>query len=415
MAEHGADDVTSEGLTAELLRRTHLCKPSDLPDVVVEEAEAGVGATDVVLYLVNYEHTALVPVPARRSPSRPEQPLDGTMAGRAFTSSTILVAVADDPGRRRLWLPLLDGTDRLGTLELTVAADNDQVSTQLVTVCERYAHLVAQSVLSKSLYGDVFTRVQRSRPMTVGSELLRAVLPPMTYATDGLVISAMLEPSYDNGGDAFDYAVNDATAHIAVFDAMGHGLAAARVATLGVAAYRHSRRGGLDLAGTYAAMDEAIGEQFGDGRYLTAVLAELDLGTGRLAWVNAGHPAPLLLRAGKMVKLLEVEPATPLGVPFVHDHLAVGEEDLQPGDLLLFFTDGLPEARLPDGQFFTVDRLAEFVEREAGAGQPAPETLRRLRRAILSYQNDVLQDDATALLVEWNRGSEHRLTPQTVE
>ncbi len=205
--------VATELLTG-FLRRTHLCKPSDLADVVADQAEASLQATDVVLYLVNYEQSALAPVPARRSPQRSAQAVEGTMAGRAFTSGEALSVLADQPSHRRLWLPLLDGTDRLGTLELTIPADDDLP--QLVALCERYAHLVAQALVTKHMYGDVFDQVQRSQPMTIGAELLWAVLPPLTYATDGLVVSAMLEPTYDNGGDAFDYAVNDDVAHLPV-------------------------------------------------------------------------------------------------------------------------------------------------------------------------------------------------------
>ena len=103
----------------------------------------------------------------------------------------------------------------------------------------------------------------------------------------------MLEPCYDNGGDALDYAVNDGVLHVGVFDAMGHGLAAAGVAAFALSAYRHSRRRGCGLLETYAAMDDAVGDQFPDERFVTAVIAQLDLETGRLTWISAGHPPPL--------------------------------------------------------------------------------------------------------------------------
>src|SRR3954451_16474907 len=212
------------------LRRTHLSRPSELANVVAEEVEAALGASDVVLSLANHEQTALVPVPSRRSTSREDQQIEGTFAGRAFSTMELVTAPTAESGRRRVWLPMLDGTDRMGTLELTVPCEGDTVAPELVMVLERYTHAVAQATMAKGLYGDVFERVRRSQPMTVGAELLWSVLPPLTYATEGLVISAMLEPAYDNGGDAFDFAVNDTHAHLAVFDAMGHGLAASGAA-----------------------------------------------------------------------------------------------------------------------------------------------------------------------------------------
>ncbi|MFL6128638.1 MAG: PP2C family protein-serine/threonine phosphatase [Mycobacteriales bacterium] len=108
-------------------------------------------------------------------------------------------------------------------------------------------------------------------------------------------------------------------------------------------------------------------------------------------------------------------PSTPLGVPFGSGPVEVGEEALEPGDRVLLYTDGVTEARTADGAFFTLERLAEFLERQAAAGLPTPETLRRLRQAIFDHQAGQLQDDVTALLVEWRRDSELALLPQTVD
>jgi hypothetical protein len=80
---------------------------------------------------------------------------------------------------------------------------------------------------------------------------------------------------------------------------------------------------------------------------------------------------------------------------------------------LLLYTDGLIDARHRDGRMFTITGLGEFMEREAAAGQTAPETLRRLRHAIVDRQPGQLEDDATAVLVEWHRGAEADLLPRT--
>jgi hypothetical protein len=211
-----------------MLARTHLSQPAHVGDVVAEELEKALGATDVVVYLVNLEQTALVPIPRRDFATAASQDLDSTVAGRSFAGTKILSTAGSEPSRLRVYVPLIDGTDRLGTLQAELqAADGDELPDDLMVILERFGHAVAQMLLAKRMYGDSLHLVQRSRPLEVGAELLSAVLPPSTFATDGLVISAIVQPAYENGGDAYDYAVNDDAVHLAVFDAVGHGLHAA--------------------------------------------------------------------------------------------------------------------------------------------------------------------------------------------
>lgn len=396
-----------------LLATTHLSKTTDVSTLLAEHARL-IGATDFILYLVDYEQAELKPMPGLATRARSVLDIEGTIAGRCFRQGAIQDLEGDAPGMRRLWVPLLDGTERLGVAEILLAESADCVDPALVEVCERLVHLAAQLIVTKGQYGDAFELVRRGRPMAVAAEMQWSLLPPLVFATSGLVIADILEPAYDAGGDSFDYAVDDSTAHFAVIDAMGHGLAAALTANLAVAAYRSARRRRLDLSSMYAEIDSVVGRHYGGERYATGVIARLDLESGLLTWVNAGHPPALLLRSHRLVKLLDGTPNTPFGMQLSTEEPVSAQEALEPGDQVLFYTDGLTEARAEDGGFFTVERLAAFMEKEAAAGLPAPETLRRLRHAVLKYQNQRLQDDATALLVEWRRDSESALLPQTV-
>ena len=76
-------------------------------------------------------------------------------------------------------------------------------------------------------------------------------------------------------------------------------------------------------------------------------------------------------------------------------------EQLEPDDAVLLYTDGVVEARTPDGELFGLDRLADLLEREAASGRSAEELLRRLVLAALEHQAGGLRDDATLLLVQW--------------
>lgn len=413
MADHWGDAGT--GLFEGLLARTHLCRPFEVADVVAEELARALGAREVVLYSVNRERDTLVPLPSGASPERGAQQVEGSLAGRSFTGSQVVSVPSVVMGWRRVFVPVIDGTDRIGVLELELEVGAaPEVAEWLVVVLERYGHAVAHVVVAKRPYGDSLELVRRSRSMEVGAEMLWSVLPPLTFASDGLVITAMLEPTYDNGGDAFDYAVNDDVTHLAVLDGVGHGLAAAGMSTFALAAYRQSRRRGLGLVDTYTAVDAAVAATFAEGAFVTGVLAQLDPRTGILRWVNAGHPPPLLLRDARVVKVLQAPPATPLGMDMFDTHPAVAHEQLEPGDTVVLYTDGVVEARRPDGGLLGVEGLTDFLQREAAAHRAPPETLRRLQQVLSSSGRMALQDDATVLLVDWRRGTERMLLPQTV-
>jgi serine phosphatase RsbU (regulator of sigma subunit) len=239
--------------------------------------------------------------------------------------------------------------------------------------------------------------------MQLAAEMLRAQLPPLSFSTGHLVISGILEPCYDVGGDAFDYAVNGETAHLALFDAAGHGSAggmrAVMLASLALASYRNARRAGMDLVDTYHYIDSAVRTHDRYGM-ITAVLAEVDQRTGVLRVISAGHPSGMVIRQGRVAKVLPTPTALPVTLGDQRPPVVV-EEALEPGDRLLLYTDGIIEARSAEGEQFGTDRLIDFALRAAADQLPAPESARRLVHAILRYQDDRLQDDATVLLADW--------------
>jgi hypothetical protein len=391
-------------MMAGLASAARLSVPDGLAALLADSCRA-LGAYDVTVYLVDAEQYDLVPLPRPHGEQREPLSIDATLAGRCFRQ----LELTEAGGGRDVWVPLLDGLERLGVLHLQFPVPDARVEEE---VLHEFAALVAEIVLVKGSYGDLFTQVRRQEQMSLAGEITWNLMPPLTFGTDRVVISCVLAPAYDVGGDSFDYAVDERTARLAVFDAMGHGVNAGLLATVAIAAYRHSRRAGLDLADTVVATDAAVAETFAAEQFVTAVLAELDLATGRLTWHCAGHPAPLLLRGGRVVKSLATDPGLPLGLgAALGRSLQVHEEVLEPGDRLLLYSDGVVEARDAEGEFFGPDRLADFVSREAVAGQPAPETMRRLMHAILHHQAGRLQDDATTMLLEWKAGGEQAVMP----
>src|SRR5690242_6349194 len=105
----------------ELMRRARDAGPGQLASLVADAA-AAVGLADAVIYLADYGQTRLMPVPYAGMPARLPLGVDGTLAGRAYRTGSPLTAEGTDQARRRLWLPLCEGHERLGVLEATIPA-----------------------------------------------------------------------------------------------------------------------------------------------------------------------------------------------------------------------------------------------------------------------------------------------------
>jgi hypothetical protein len=392
----GGDGSPLERALVSLLSVAPGMKAGEL-GAAVEEAGRHLGGRSTVVLLVDLAQRALYPLGDHQEEGWGQTSVDGTPAGEAFRS--------ESPVERRtaegthLWVPILDSAERVGVLETTL----DQVSPLVVQRWVLLAGLVGELVVTKSRYGDALVVARRPEPVTLAAEMRWALLPPLTFTSTDVVISAILEPAYQVAGDVFDYAVNGNLAHVALFDAMGHGLEASRMANLAVGSYRHCRRRGEDLGECVRAMDAAIQEQFGDSRFVTGHVATLDLDSGVLSAINAGHPPGVVFHGDGSTDELRCARVLPLGLGAAPSEVA--ETQLREGDVILFHTDGITEARSPHDEFFGSERLERLVGDLLGARLRPPEVLRRVVADVLAFQPR-LRDDATLLLLGWQLGEQ---------
>ncbi|MEU7553717.1 PP2C family protein-serine/threonine phosphatase [Streptomyces sp. NPDC044571] len=399
------DEADFGRLLARLLGDAHRCGPDDLP-ALLRGAARSMGLHDAVIYLADVQQAQLVPLraavgdsgdPAGEPSAGERLAVDGTLAGWAYRTECLRLSSSGDPV---VWLPLVDGVERMGVLRVTASS----LDTAALEQCKTLAALTGQFLFSKLPTSDTVLRALRTRPMTLQAELGWAFMPPRTIGTRSATSSAVLEPAYAIGGDAFDHSITATTLHMAVIDAMGHDLASGLCAAVAMAGCRSMRRAGGDLVDITSAVDEALSTWLPD-RLLTAVFADVGLRTGTLTWVNCGHPAPLIIRNHRVVPGALQRPAQlPLGLgprtrraPSVIHHA-----QLEPGDRVLVYTDGVTEARSSTGEQFGEKRLVDTIVRATAAGEAAPEALRRLVRTILDHHHDRLTDDATILLAEWH-------------
>jgi sigma-B regulation protein RsbU (phosphoserine phosphatase) len=389
---------------ADLLQRNRRIVPDDLATEVA--AAAAPLGLDVWMYLVDQEQRELRPVPRGERLDREMLPVESTVAGRVFmTVDPVVTTVAGQAPR--LWMPLLDGTERLGVLEFA-AGEGVAFDADTLAGCDLFGQLAGHLVATKIPYGDALLRVKRTRRMSEASELIWRLLPPLTCVSDDVVVSAILEPCYEVGGDGFDYALNADSLQFVIFDTAGHHLRAGLGTAVAMSAVRAARRSGADVAAMASAADEALERHLPELRFTTAFLGDLDLSTGILRYLNAGHPAPLLIRRGRVVSSLDGGRRTPLGVE--NEPVAIAEERIERGDRVLLYTDGITEARDRDGEPFGTERLIDLVHRADGH-LPVPETLRRLCHAALAHYAGPPSDDASMLLVEWSEEAAQAMRP----
>lgn len=391
----GSDPVTA---LADFVDNAHSVAPAQLL-TVIRRAAVHLGAAGVDLLLIDFAQEQLVAVGDSPAGESRRVPVQGSTAGLAFTrSAPVLTSLADGSGTL-VSAPLLDGVERLGVLQMAFPGN----AGQQVPDHRRFTDLVTQYLASKARVTDEFHRLRCLEPMSLAAQMQWQMLPPTTAHTPEIVVAGHVEPAYQVGGDAFDYALNSDRVQLAIFDAMGHGVPASVAAALAIGAYRNSRRRGDDLAATLRTVDQALSVEFVDERFVTALFTEFDPAAGRVAFLNAGHLQPLLLRGHRLVDLPVVPPGLPLGLGGLLPPAAerVVEYSLQPGDRIVLVTDGIIDAVDASGERFGEQRLAELTERAALDRLPLAELARSITRGVFDYQAGQLADDASLLVLEY--------------
>ncbi|MFF7722540.1 PP2C family protein-serine/threonine phosphatase [Streptomyces luteogriseus] len=356
---------------------------------------SALGIPHSVVYLADIQQRRLVPL----TDVTASLLVDDSLAGWAYRTQSLRVTESG-AGGMTAWLPLVDGAERLGVLAVHAPA----LTPSVLRSARALATLIAMMITSSRAYEDSFVRRTRTQRMRLPAEMLRAFLPPRTIGTAHVVSTAVLEPAYEIGGDAFDHALTETTLHATVLDAMGHDLASGLTTAVSLAACRNARRTGADLPELVRCVDDALARWLPD-QFCTGVLAQLELASGVLRWTNCGHPAPLVIRDRQLLgDAMRREPDPPMGLPslLAGRRRPVHEIALKPGDRVLMYTDGVTEARAESGGEFGLEQFADYIIRATAAGELASETLRRLIHSILDSSPSRLRDDATILMFEWS-------------
>ncbi|MGW1911923.1 PP2C family protein-serine/threonine phosphatase [Streptomyces sp. NPDC002076] len=393
-AEPRADRSESfgEALLGTVLDRAHELPPHLVGPLVADMMERLGGRRPQIL-LQDYGQLLLVPLPGEGLTDGDPQVIDDSAAGRCFLGA-LPVELPEGDGVR-VHLPLLDGGDQVGVMAVTL----DRVDDDDRRMLRRLSALVADLLVTKHGYSDLFFRTRRREPMSVAAEIQWALLPPLAMIMPHVALAGVLEPAYDVAGDSFDYALNGDVLHLAMIDAMGHGLGAATMATVAIGAYRYARRLSTGLTEIYAFMDDAVAKQFGADHFVTAQMMRLDTTTGHLQWVNAGHPAPILVRDHRVTRRLVGPTTLPVGLGGAEPEVSALR--LERGDRVLCFTDGLIEEHATGEEQFGEEQLIDWVNGLERTGRGVRAVARALSHTLKRARGGQTTDDATLLLVEW--------------
>ncbi|MBV9039467.1 MAG: serine/threonine-protein phosphatase [Acidimicrobiia bacterium] len=384
--------MTDLDFVGALHRALDAAPPYALPTVLSAVLSESVGAKEVALWLADYGEVTLERVTADLDPdAKPSLPVDDSAAGRAFLTQAPVVV--DDDNGERLYLPVAVRAERVGVLELLLPDSSARVREELV----RAAMVVGYVVSTARRYTDLFERVRRRRELILAAEIQWELLPVLAYEADELSVAGALEPAHAIAGDSFDYAVEADDVHVAITDGMGHGLRAALLGTLAVAALRHARRRGHNVLYQVKEASQVVHDQFGGDQFVTGTIGTIDMSSGVMRVVNAGHPRPWLAH-GDVVEEVELFADYPLGL-FPGIDYREQEIALEPGDRVLFVSDGVMEATSPAGEEFGSERLRALIAETRD--QLPTEVVRRIARAVVDHCQVPLRDDATVVSVDW--------------
>ena len=392
-------DTRLTELVGRLLPSLDAAFPTELVDVLAGFLTECTGAEGVELMLADYDLEVLVQV-RHDEPAASAQsvPVSGSDAGRAFTTQAT-VAVPDGD-TTVVYLPVSLRAERLGVLQArlpySVPADTLEGLQQAATV-------VAYVVFAASRFTDMYEQARRRKRVALDAEMQWNLLPIRAFTAPQFEVAGQLMPAYDVGGDSFDYSVETDALNLTVTDAMGHGVGASLLDALAVAALRNGRRAALDLAEQVQQAHRALHSQFAGAQFVVALVARVELETGRAAVVNAGHPAGYRLRHGRLSRI-DLRPQLPLGL-FAQTTYYKQRFTLRPGDRLFFASDGVTEAGPRGAEPFGEKRLQGVLL--ATARQPPHEAVRQVLRTVSAYQQGAFRDDATALCLDWRSRADH--------
>ncbi|MER6566835.1 PP2C family protein-serine/threonine phosphatase [Streptomyces sp. NPDC001093] len=379
-------------VTAERALRT--AASHELLDAVRRVLVEQYGAESVDLLMADYGLTVLQPV----SVPHTGEPVSvhNSVAGRAFGAQEPVVESASG-GRVRVHLPVSVRGDRLGVLSVTLAHRGGV--RELLGELSDIAEVVGHELLVAERDTDIYVQARRKDRLTLAAEMQWQLLPGRSCSRREYELAGQLEPAYAIFGDNFDWSATADRLMLYVTNGMGEGIEASLLTNLAINALRNARRAGLAIDDQAALADQAVYAHYRGRSYLSVLMFDFDLATGRAEVVDAGSPQMLRLRGGA-VEHVTFEAQLPLGMFEETDYVAQ-EFQVQPGDRLVFVSDGVYAVADPKGEAYGDVALARAIQ--ATRLLPAADVPRAILRELTGHRGRcVPDDDALVVCLDWH-------------
>jgi sigma-B regulation protein RsbU (phosphoserine phosphatase) len=302
--------------------------------------------------------------------------------------------------RAGLAAPVVSKTDQLGLLLLGPRIDGaDYTAGEMRAVYRAGAHF-ALLVTNCRLAERVVEQEKLRRELQVASEVQKRLFPEKLPETAVIHCAGMCLPARGVGGDYYDFIdLGNRHMGIALADVAGKGIAAALVMSVVQASLRSlAESTGASLADLASKMNRLLYRSTGPNSYATFFYAQFDEQRRQLRYVNAGHNPPYLLH-GSSAELEELSVGGTIIGMFPVARYEEAMVELQPGDVLMAFTDGVSEAHDPAEDEFGDDRLKDLLR--GSAHLPVNEMAAKILDELKKWMRDAPQfDDLTFILMQ---------------
>jgi hypothetical protein len=353
------------------------------------------GAEDVELFMADYGLTVLQPVSVLPHTREPVS-VHNSPAGRAFGAQKPYLEEVGG-GRARLHLPVSVRGDRLGVLSVTLPGTDHarKWESELAEIADVLGH----EVIVGERDTDLYLQARRKDRLTLAAEMQWQLLPGRSCSRPEYDLGAQLEPAYAIFGDNFDWSATADHLMLYVTNGMGEGIEASLLTNLAINALRNARRAGISIADQAALADQAVYAHYQGRCYVSVLMFDFDLVTGRAGVVDAGSPHLLRLRRG-VVERVTFDAQLPLGMFEETDYVAQ-EFHAEPGDRLVFVSDGVHAVASPKGEAYGDAALARAIH--STRLLPAAEVPRAVLRELTGHRgNPAPDDDALVVCLDWH-------------